>query len=212
MASPPSSSPQSIVSHLGGIMKVDAAIMDCERARARPRAGSSSSATTAASPSKARTIRSSRSCSRRRPRERIELYTAIAVAFARNPMLLANIGWDLQALSKGRFLLGLGTQIRAHIEKRFRCRGRARRRACARWCSRSARSGAAGAEGGRLDFRGEFYQHTLMIADVQPGREPVRESADLRGRRGPAHDRGGGRGGRRLLRAPVQQREVDRAR
>jgi alkanesulfonate monooxygenase SsuD/methylene tetrahydromethanopterin reductase-like flavin-dependent oxidoreductase (luciferase family) len=48
--------------------------------------------------------------------ERVDLYTAIAIAFARNPMLLANIGWDLQALSKGRFLLGLGTQIRPHIE------------------------------------------------------------------------------------------------
>ncbi len=51
--------------------------------------------------------------------ERLELYTAIAIAFARNPMILANIGWDLQALSKGRFMLGLGSQIRPHIEKRF---------------------------------------------------------------------------------------------
>jgi len=41
--------------------------------------------------------------------ERIELCTAVAIAFARNPMLLANIGWDLQALSKGRFILGLGS-------------------------------------------------------------------------------------------------------
>ena len=51
--------------------------------------------------------------------ERIELVTAIAVAFARNPMILANLGYDLQKLSKGRFILGLGSQIRPHISKRF---------------------------------------------------------------------------------------------
>ena len=50
---------------------------------------------------------------------RLELGTNIAVAFARNPMIVANIGWDLQAYSQGRFNLGLGTQIRPHIEKRF---------------------------------------------------------------------------------------------
>ena len=51
--------------------------------------------------------------------ERIELGTGIAVAFARNPMTLAQIGHDLQAYSHGRFILGLGSQIKAHIEKRF---------------------------------------------------------------------------------------------
>ncbi len=51
--------------------------------------------------------------------EPVELGTSIAVAFARNPMLLANIGWDLQAYSKGRFVLGLGSQIKPHITKRF---------------------------------------------------------------------------------------------
>ena len=51
--------------------------------------------------------------------ETLELGTSIAVAFARNPMILANIGWDLQAYSKGRFVLGLGSQIKPHITKRF---------------------------------------------------------------------------------------------
>ena len=50
---------------------------------------------------------------------RIELGTSIAVAFAWNPMTVANIGWDLQAYSGGRFILGLGSQVQAHIEKRF---------------------------------------------------------------------------------------------
>ena len=49
--------------------------------------------------------------------ERIQLMTSIAVAFARNPMTLANIGNDLQAFSKGRFILGLGSQIKPHITK-----------------------------------------------------------------------------------------------
>ena len=50
---------------------------------------------------------------------RIELGTAIAVAFARSPTELAYTAWDLQALSHGRFILGLGTQVKAHIERRF---------------------------------------------------------------------------------------------
>ena len=51
--------------------------------------------------------------------DRVELGTSIAVAFARNPMLLANTAWDLQAYSGGRFILGLGSQIKPHITKRF---------------------------------------------------------------------------------------------
>ena len=51
--------------------------------------------------------------------QRLELGTSIAVAFARNPMTLAMIGWDLQTFSKGRFTLGLGSQIKPHITKRF---------------------------------------------------------------------------------------------
>src|SRR5688500_2946124 len=51
--------------------------------------------------------------------DRLELGTGIAVAFARNPMTLANVGYDLQAFSGGRFILGLGSQIKPHIEKRF---------------------------------------------------------------------------------------------
>ncbi|MBI4885030.1 MAG: LLM class flavin-dependent oxidoreductase, partial [Actinobacteria bacterium] len=51
--------------------------------------------------------------------ETLEVGTSIAVAFARNPMTLAHIGWDMQAFSKGRFVLGLGSQIKPHITKRF---------------------------------------------------------------------------------------------
>ena len=51
--------------------------------------------------------------------EKLELSTSIAVAFSRNPMTLANLGYDLQLMSKGRFTLGLGSQIKPHIEKRY---------------------------------------------------------------------------------------------
>lgn len=103
-----------------------------------------------------------------RATERIELYTAVAIAFARNPMILANIGWDLQLQSKGRFLLGLGTQIKPHIERRFSMpwsHPAARLREMvlaikAIWHGWQTRE--------RLDFRGEFYQHTLMTPAFSP--------------------------------------------
>ncbi|MGA0270330.1 MAG: LLM class F420-dependent oxidoreductase [Ilumatobacteraceae bacterium] len=98
----------------------------------------------------------------------IELGTSIAVAFARNPMLLANLGWDLQAFSKGRFILGLGSQIKPHITKRFSME----------WSSPAARMremiNAVRAiwdtweNGTKLDFRGDFYQHTLMTPFFTP--------------------------------------------
>ena len=104
--------------------------------------------------------------------ERLELSTSIAVAFARNPMLLANIGYDLQAFSKGRFTLGLGSQIKAHIEKRFSMP----------WSHPAARMRelvqairaiwAAWDTGDKLDFRGEFYRHTLMTPMFSPGPNP----------------------------------------
>jgi probable F420-dependent oxidoreductase len=104
--------------------------------------------------------------------ERIELYTAVAIAFARTPMLLAPTGWDLQALSRGRFLLGLGSQIRPHIEKRFGMpwsRPAARMREMVQAVKEIWR---VWREGGRLDFRGEFYQHTLMTPMFSPGKNP----------------------------------------
>ena len=104
--------------------------------------------------------------------ERLELGTGVAIAFARNPMICAQIAQDLQRLSRGRFILGLGTQIRPHIEKRFSqpwSKPAARMREFVQairaiWLSWS--------EGGRLDFRGEFYSHTLMTPMFNPGPNP----------------------------------------
>jgi probable F420-dependent oxidoreductase len=104
--------------------------------------------------------------------ERLELGSAIAVAFARNPMNLAMLANDLQLLSEGRFILGLGSQIKAHITRRFSMpwsRPAARMRELvlairAIWASWD--------EGSRLDFQGEFYQHTLMTPVFSPGANP----------------------------------------
>ena len=107
-----------------------------------------------------------------RASEQIELYTAVAIGFARNPMILANIAWDLQAVSKGRFLLGLGTQIRPHIEKRFGMpwsRPAARMKEMVLAIKEIWRCWE---EGDRLDFRGEIYQHTLMTPIFDPGPHP----------------------------------------
>ena len=98
----------------------------------------------------------------------IELGTAIAVAFARNPMLLANIGWDLQTLSQGRFVLGLGSQIRPHITKRFSMEW-SRPAARMREMVQAVRAiWDCWQNGTRLRFEGEFYRHTLMTPMFSP--------------------------------------------
>jgi len=104
--------------------------------------------------------------------ERLRLGTAIAIAFARNPMNLANLAHSLQTISGGRFILGLGSQVRPHIEKRFgmpwsRPAARMREMVLAIRAIFACWEGRAD-----LDFRGEFYTHTLMIPAFDPGPNP----------------------------------------
>lgn len=104
--------------------------------------------------------------------EGIALGTGIAVAFARSPMTLAMTANDLQTLSRGRFMLGLGSQIKPHIEKRFSMP----------WSHPAARMRelvmairaiwASWDDGSRLAFRGQFYRHTLMTPMFDPGPNP----------------------------------------
>jgi probable F420-dependent oxidoreductase len=104
--------------------------------------------------------------------EGLELGTGIAVAFARNPMNLANVADDLQRFSEGRFILGLGSQIKPHITKRFSME----------WSHPAARMRElvqamhaiwdTWQDGTKLDFRGDFYTHTLMTPFFDPGPNP----------------------------------------
>jgi probable F420-dependent oxidoreductase len=102
----------------------------------------------------------------------LQVGTAVAVAFARNPMTVATVANDLHTFSSGRFILGLGSQIKPHIQRRFSMP----------WSDPAARMRefvlalraiwSSWQDGERLDFRGEFYQHTLMTPMFSPGPNP----------------------------------------
>jgi probable F420-dependent oxidoreductase len=104
--------------------------------------------------------------------ERLELGTGIVVAFGRSPMITATMANDVQLLSKGRLMLGLGSQIKPHIEKRYSMP----------WSHPAARMReyilamraiwGSWNDGTKLDFRGEFYTHTLMTPFFNPGPNP----------------------------------------
>ena len=102
----------------------------------------------------------------------LRLGTAIAIAFARNPMTLAQVGFDLQLLSGGRFTLGLGSQVRPHIQRRYSMPW-SRPAARMREFVSAIRAIWDAWDGLRpLDFRGEFYTHTLMTPVFNPGPNP----------------------------------------
>lgn len=138
--------------------------------------------------------------------ERIGLGTALAIAFARSPMTLANAGWDLQALTGGRFTLGLGSQIRPHVEQRFSMP----------WSSPAARMRElvlairaiwdCWQHGTSLDFAGDFYTHTRMVPAFDPG--PLEHPAPpiLLGAVGPAMTAVAGEVADGLLVHPVNTR------
>jgi probable F420-dependent oxidoreductase len=102
----------------------------------------------------------------------LRLGTAVAIAFARNPMNLAALACGVQSISEGRFVLGLGSQVRPHVENRFsmpwsRPAARMREIVLAIKAIFDCWEGRA-----NLDFRGEFYRHTLMIPAFDPGPNP----------------------------------------
>jgi probable F420-dependent oxidoreductase len=103
---------------------------------------------------------------------RLTLGTSIAVAFGRSPIVTAHLSWDLAALSQGRFLLGLGTQVKGHIERRYGLT----------WDSPGPRLRDyilalraiwnSWQHGTPLNYRGQFYSHTLMTPFFNPGPIP----------------------------------------
>ena len=102
----------------------------------------------------------------------VEIMTNVAIALPRSPLHMAHTAYDLQLLSRGRFRLGLGSQIRPHIENRYG----------GTWSSPAARMReiilavraifAAWQDNERLDFRGEYTKHTLMPPMFNPGPNP----------------------------------------
>ena len=116
---------------------------------------------------------------------RLDLATSIAVAFPRNPMHLAYQAWDLQEFSKGRFLLGLGSQVRAHVENRF---GVAFSRPAARMRELVLAIKAIWRcwhDGEPLRFEGDFYTHKLMTPIFNAGPNPFGKPPLLIGGLGP---------------------------
>jgi probable F420-dependent oxidoreductase len=101
--------------------------------------------------------------------QRVELVTSVAIAFPRSPMIVANLAWDLHRHSRGRFVVGLGSQVKPHNERRF----------SVPWIAPAARMGEfvealraifrAWETGERLNYQGEHYKFTLMTPEFSPG-------------------------------------------
>jgi probable F420-dependent oxidoreductase len=101
--------------------------------------------------------------------QKLELGTSVAIAFSRSPMEVAQTAWDLQDLSEGRFILGLGTQVKAHIERRFSMPWSKPATRLREYLLALRAIWESFQTGGPLDFEGEFYRHTLMTPFFNPG-------------------------------------------
>jgi probable F420-dependent oxidoreductase len=101
--------------------------------------------------------------------ERVTLVPSVAIAFPRSPMVVANLAWDLQRHSQGRFVVGLGSQVKAHNERRF----------STPWIAPAARLGEyvealraifrCWEYGEKLNYQGKYYQFSLMTPEWSPG-------------------------------------------
>jgi probable F420-dependent oxidoreductase len=100
--------------------------------------------------------------------ERIRLGTAIAVCFPRSPMVVANISWDLHRQSKGRFTLGLGTQVKGHNERRFSVPWTAPLPRLREYVESLRAIWRCWEHGDKLDYQGKHYRFTLMTPEFTP--------------------------------------------
>ncbi len=103
--------------------------------------------------------------------ERLQLLTSVAIAFPRSPMVVANLGWDLQSASSGRFVLGLGSQVRGHNERRFSVPWSAPAPRLREYIAALRAIWRCWKEGSKLNFEGEYYKFTLMTPAFVP--EPM---------------------------------------
>jgi probable F420-dependent oxidoreductase len=101
--------------------------------------------------------------------DRIGLGTSIALAFTRSPTTLAYTGWDLQSVSDGRFILGLGSQVKGHIERRFGMRWEAPAPKMKEVVLALRSVWGSWQSGTKLDFRGRFFNLDLMTPFFTPG-------------------------------------------
>jgi probable F420-dependent oxidoreductase len=99
----------------------------------------------------------------------LDVATGIAVAFPRNPMHLAYQAWDLQRFSAGKFLLGIGPQIKTHIEKRFGIAFNPPATRMREYILALKAIFDCWQNGSDMNFQGEFYRHTLMTPMFNPG-------------------------------------------
>jgi probable F420-dependent oxidoreductase len=99
----------------------------------------------------------------------IELGTSVAIAFSRSPMETAQTAWDLQNLSDGRFVLGLGTQVKAHVTRRFSMPWGKPAARLREYIMALREIWDSFQNEGPLQFEGEFYRHTLMTPFFNPG-------------------------------------------
>lgn len=100
--------------------------------------------------------------------QHIELVTSVAVAFSRNPMTMAQLAHDLNAYSDGRLLLGLGSQVKPHIERRFSMPWHKAAAQMREFIEAMHAIFDCWYDGERLDYQGEYYQHNLMPATFTP--------------------------------------------
>ena len=101
-----------------------------------------------------------------------DIYTNVAIAFPRSPMHLAHQAWDLSAMSGGRFALGLGTQVKAHVERRYGATWSAPVDRMEEWIDAIRAISACWQDGEPLAFEGEHTRHTLMTPAFDPGPLP----------------------------------------
>jgi probable F420-dependent oxidoreductase len=115
----------------------------------------------------------------------LDLMTNVAIAFPRSPLHLAHAAYDLQLLSEGRFRLGLGSQVKAHIEKRFGSVWVSPVSQMREWVLATKAILRSWQEGTRVNFRGDYTRHTLMTPAFDPGPNPYGVSKILVGALGP---------------------------